>query len=201
MGILARLEKMDTTEIEKLGADELRELVSKGSKLAYQQLRRLKKSDVADLSTLLIKNDYDYELKVFTPEKVKKMTTTQLKKTLTKIAGFTKLKTSSIAKTKKHIEKLKAKGIDIENLTKTDWKRIRMLIEEAEAEGSVYGSEEIIKWYKEESTTKGRKAERDKYREAKEKDLVDKNGHLKKAKTQQDEELGKVFNLNDLYDI
>lgn len=145
MGIWSKIKNLTSMDIEKMSHSELSELVSKGSKLANQNMRRLKASNMANYSRLLDKNKGSFGVTELKKAKTDKMTNTELRGKLKKLTYVANSKTSSIKGTEAYINELSEKtGVDIKGLSSDDWREIRELLEE---ESIDYGSEDIIASY------------------------------------------------------
>ena len=145
MGIWSKIRNLTSMDIDKMSHSELSELVSKGSKLANQNMRRLKVSQYGKYSRLLDKNSGSFGITELKKTRTDKMTNTELRNKLTKLTYVANAKTGSIEGTKGYINEINEKtGIDITQLSSEDWREIRELLEE---ESIDYGSEDIIASY------------------------------------------------------
>lgn len=159
-GIKQDILNLTEYDLEHLSKKDLYNLASKGSKIANQQIRRLRNSEESKKSIFLEKrkeankSPFVKELKV--KEDIKeediKQTKTELKTILRETQKILSAKTASTKGTKDFFKKIaKRTGLKanyIKGLESEDWQKIRGLIEK----GSAYSSDDAIQSY--EKTTR-----------------------------------------------
>lgn len=142
--ILDKVRRLNSMDIAAMDRESLIDLVSKGSKLHNQNIRRLEKHDV--YKEVLGWQKESQKVTEIKRAKAEKMTNTQLRKELTRLKQKASNRTSSIERAKETVARFRVRtGVLPSQLTPEDWEAIRRRIEENPA-----ASDEIIEEYWEE---------------------------------------------------
>lgn len=146
--VTERIKNLTSIKISKLSKNELVELVTQGSKLVNQNLRRIRKhknENIKILSDFIRSSKHTSDIKIVERKRksAEKLTEAQLKKELRDISIVLSRKSSSVSETIKVYKKL---GLtDLTKITKDQWSNIRTLMEHS---GGPYGSSDaIIEYY------------------------------------------------------